>query len=121
MCKCTCGSQGDDLCRSTGCLQDVSPIPHKHAAVIKAWADGAQIEYRPPSRSKAWYDCVVPRWSMLCDYRVKPVKKSLGQIAYDEYFSKAWAAVGWFGLDESVRARWEGAAQAVKEAVCAGR
>lgn len=44
--------------------------PHKHAAVIKAWADGAQIERRTgdlwvpmPSIHSTLYDC---------EYRIKP-------------------------------------------------
>ena len=43
---------------------------HKHADVIKAWADGAEIEYR--SISGRWLPASTPNWCVDCDYRVKP-------------------------------------------------
>ena len=46
--------------------------PHKHAALIKAWADGAVIEhYRP---SFGWEECSynTPCWSPETNYRIKP-------------------------------------------------
>lgn len=50
-------------------------IPHKHAAVIKAWADGAivQINYRDPDSN--WYDIKQPTWDIKHGYRIKPEKK----------------------------------------------
>ena len=49
--------------------------PHKHADVIKAWADGADIQWRPDS-SSAWADMRTnPSWFEGCEYRVKPEKK----------------------------------------------
>lgn len=48
--------------------------PHKHAAAIKAWADGAIIQYRANALDP-WRDCgnVTPGWSEYAQYRVKPV------------------------------------------------
>jgi hypothetical protein len=48
--------------------------PHKHAAIIKAWADGATIEWRDTSRtySKDWRETCAPAWSLDYEYRVKP-------------------------------------------------
>lgn len=51
--------------------------PHKHAAVIKAWADGAAIECRPPAPSvchNQWITvlAVAPEWLTDWEYRVKP-------------------------------------------------
>lgn len=50
--------------------------PHKHAEVIKAWADGADIQVRDPSFSNpAWTDCGNGpiRWDIPgYEYRVKP-------------------------------------------------
>lgn len=50
--------------------------PHKHAAVIKAWADGAQIERRKlDSRSalcRDWSLAKYPSFSGDWEYRVKP-------------------------------------------------
>ena len=48
--------------------------PHKHAALIHAWADGAEIEYRPAG-SNVWQPMPTPQWSLIGDYRIKPVSK----------------------------------------------
>ena len=47
--------------------------PHVHAEVIKAWADGAEIEYFHNSRNK-WVSCTEPLWNSNSKYRVKPAK-----------------------------------------------
>ena len=45
--------------------------PHKHAAVIKAWADGADIEFQ--SRvDNTWIRANNPQWYSDMSYRVKP-------------------------------------------------
>jgi hypothetical protein len=44
--------------------------PHKHADLIKAWADGAEIECRIGTN---WYAAPCPNWDISCDYRIKPV------------------------------------------------
>ena len=53
--------------------------PHKHAELIKAWADGAEIEYRIYSVDSwtDWKDCVEPTWITDWDfeYRIKPEPK----------------------------------------------
>lgn len=46
--------------------------PQKHAAVIKAWADGAEIEYKRQDGS--WDDSHYPSWSDRTEFRVKPTK-----------------------------------------------
>ncbi len=47
--------------------------PHKHAALIKAWADGAQIQILVDGR---WQDCtrdgIAPSWYPAYIYRIKP-------------------------------------------------
>lgn len=45
--------------------------PRAHAEVIKAWADGAQIEYRSPGAVK-WIDAPDPAFIEDYEYRVKP-------------------------------------------------
>jgi hypothetical protein len=47
--------------------------PHKHAELIKLWADGAIIEYYSESCSR-WIEVAVnsPTWSSNLEYRVKP-------------------------------------------------
>ena len=45
--------------------------PHKHAELIKAWADGAEIQYRYQNFSD-WYDVENPNWDVSKEYRIKP-------------------------------------------------
>lgn len=45
--------------------------PHKHAAVIKAWADGAIIECRDPNAVKPHWHTTHPLWYSTMEYRVK--------------------------------------------------
>lgn len=48
--------------------------PHKHAALIKAWADGAEIEYRcaDDPLDSTWYHVDTPLWNIYAEYRIKP-------------------------------------------------
>lgn len=48
--------------------------PQKHAEVIKAWADGAEIEYRG-DESEIWTMASTPSWRENAQYRVKPEPK----------------------------------------------
>lgn len=48
--------------------------PHKHAALIKAWADGAEIEYWGVYDNR-WFDATCPDWNPDVKYRVKPEPK----------------------------------------------
>lgn len=63
--------------------------PHKHAELIKKWADGAEIQYSENGRS--WSDCLrTPSWNLDTQYRVKPeVTTSLSEDTLREvYYSK---------------------------------
>ena len=42
--------------------------PHKHAELIKAWADGAEIQLK--GRNGEWID-IFPDWQEECEYRIK--------------------------------------------------
>ena len=50
--------------------------PHKHAEQIKAWADGAEIQYKTawaPNTLCIWRDCINdPQWGDYTEYRIKP-------------------------------------------------
>lgn len=50
--------------------------PHKHADVIKAWADGATIQVRVHPESE-WRTVESPSWDPDLEYRVKPPSKVL--------------------------------------------
>lgn len=45
-------------------------MKHKHADIIKAWADGAEIEFRHEGDN--WQTAYDPAWVAHCEYRVKP-------------------------------------------------
>jgi len=47
--------------------------PHKHAELIKAWADGAEIEFN--DFSGRWAVNRDPSWSPDLKYRIKPDPK----------------------------------------------
>lgn len=48
--------------------------PHKHAELIKAWADGAEIEFK--NGHGEWNPVHNPPiWSEYCEYRIKPEPK----------------------------------------------
>lgn len=62
--------------------------PHIHAAVIKAWADGAEIEVQGPCGSD-WFSCFAgsaPSWAPNCQYRVKP-EPHRWQAVMDAYYN----------------------------------
>lgn len=48
--------------------------PHKHAELIKAWADGAEIEVRLGPKDK-WRPAPEPSWTLGYEYRIKLAKK----------------------------------------------
>lgn len=53
--------------------------PHLHAEVIKAWADGATIQWKDRA-SDTWADwksIFCPGFDVNTDYRVKPPKREL--------------------------------------------
>jgi hypothetical protein len=56
--------------------------PRKHAALIKAWADGAEIQqYR--ENLDEWRDCSpYPVWDERLVYRVKPTPKKVTMYLY---------------------------------------
>jgi hypothetical protein len=49
-------------------------MKHKHAELIKAWADGAKIEYLRKLQ-KCWVEVSHPAWVEDCEYRIKPEPK----------------------------------------------
>lgn len=50
------------------------PVAHKHAAVIKAWADGAAVEYRTRSNLPWKLTGSRPAWNPEYQYRAVPPK-----------------------------------------------
>ena len=49
--------------------------PHKHCELIKAWSDGAEIEYLALGNNATWEPLEVPYWNGIGEYRIKPLPK----------------------------------------------
>ena len=108
-------------------------MKHKHADLIHAWADGAEIQYRPVPEYGEWKD--EPRhliWDNLAEYRIKPEQngslinegtktkqgKPVGKFA--KFNDGIWREVTvgssgvllythpkeWVGLTDAVRYQW---------------
>ena len=56
-------------------MTDPTKTPHKHAAVIKAWADGAATEFKGPRGNWIAHTDIAPAWFPTVEYRVKPQHK----------------------------------------------
>jgi hypothetical protein len=72
--------------------------PHKHAELIKAWVDGAEIQfYDQRFNEHRWKDCGVdPYWASDVQFRVKPELKP-DVVVYPE------TATSW---DEAKKNQW---------------
>ena len=75
-------------------------MKHKHAELIKAWADGAEIETRPYSDA-GWFPIEEPHWHSGREYRIKPepkpdvvetykadARQKYGSVRIDEHWEK---------------------------------
>lgn len=66
--------------------------PRKHAELIKAWADGATIEFRWPEAE--WKIISHPQWEDDCEYRVW--KEPKPDIEFNTHIK--WN-LGWYWVD----------------------
>lgn len=97
-------------------------IPHVHAEIIKAWADGEEIEYWNGASETdiggKWLTVRLPSWNHNMKYRVKPKLPTLGEIA------KAASVEYWNNRNKYFTHNkgqdWQAIAQAVKTAVESG-
>jgi len=68
---------------------------HVHCELIKAWADGAQIQYKGPNDSD-WRDAEKPIWLENCEYRLKPkppvttYRWALSGRVTGDYITESW-------------------------------
>ena len=89
-------------------------MKHKHCEVIKAWADGAEVQWKN-RESDAWVDWkskFCPGFGVDTDYRVKPEKKQLWARPYtnkDVFPASLWAGHKEL-LDECPKGIWIGPA-----------
>jgi len=69
--------------------------PHKHAEMIKAWADGAEIQFREPL-IRDWKDIkchLTPYWNDECEYRIKPKPQYPKTNISDQQIMAIWNSV----------------------------
>ena len=55
--------------------------PHKHADLIKAWADGAEIQCH--HEDYGWIDTLYPKWWEFNNYRIKPKEQKKLNIPWE--------------------------------------
>lgn len=92
---------GDLILKGLGdlgyCARYFSPLypnpPHKHAELIKAWADGAEIEeYWETDDDWGWERNLFPDWYESTSYRIKPnepTPKEKAQAKLEELMKQA--------------------------------
>lgn len=84
-------------------------MKHIHCELIKAWADGKEIEVYHCGK-KEWQSCPNPFWTDKCQYRIKPEEPDYGKIALNGYKSEpSW-------ITQTPTDCWKNSANAVIEA-----
>ena len=63
--------------------------PHKHAEVIKAWADGAEIQYCHPHTNE-WLNVDEPNWCSGIVYRIKPEPDQISYLLLNYPHKDKW-------------------------------
>ena len=87
-------------------------MKHKHAELIKAWADGAEIETLSKLQ-KCWVEVSHPAWEEDYEYRIKPEPKP-----NEVRFYRLWHE-GSFWCDEysaNIKATFDGETNKLKSA-----
>jgi len=64
--------------------------PHKHTELIKAWADGAEIEVRNSTDEERWEVTTLPLWRDYFEYRIKPKQEPKPNIVRYGIAHKYW-------------------------------
>ncbi len=86
MCNCNVAIAAE-ACPKGKCLNEAK-TPHVHAELIKAWADGAEIEQHFSAEdSYVWYPVRTPTWGANATYRIKPTPKPLWEVAKDAFYN----------------------------------
>ena len=69
--------------------------PHVHAELIKAWADGAEIQYWSDFY-KGWFTSKTPWWETGTKYRIKPEQTDLEKYGVEK--GDVWVLDACIGL-----------------------
>ncbi len=96
--------------------------PHKHAELIKAWADGAEIQFKSALKEE-WHDAEGnPDWHENLEYRIKPEPKPdvvLGHHFYAEpslHTPSRWCIVSDQDKDNNILLTFDGETGELKSA-----
>ena len=77
--------------------------PHKHAEIIKAWADGVTVQI---NHDGEWRDMERPLWTEVCEYRIKPAEKVVRWLwVYRSKTVPGWHLSGLVMSEEEMEAR----------------
>ena len=100
-----CWYMNDGRCMSINCkkrdlisevITTPALVPHKHAELIIAWANGAEIEVLS---QEDWYASGKPIWELDAVYRIKPtpvlVPVAVTYLAYKGSLSITATSIGW--------------------------
>ena len=81
--------------------------PHKHAEIIKAWADGADIQVYHIDK---WMDVTCPVWLEAYKYRIKPEPKKPPVFRWKWAWEDdgEWYESAYFLTDEEAADYYEG-------------
>ena len=81
--------------------------PHKHAELIKAWADGAEIEAFD-SCIDEWVKASSPSWGNQIEYRIKPEPKPdvFRNFLFVEKMACAYTFIDVTGLPRNEGEQW---------------
>jgi hypothetical protein len=74
-------------------------MKHKHAELIKAWADGAQIQVK--ACNLVWEDREHPYWARDREYRIKP-EQPVVRWLWVYPTMKGWSATNYFYDDKEI-------------------
>ena len=77
--------------------------PHKHAELIKAWADGAKIQWKD---GEHWVNCIngCPGWFEEEEYRIKPEeKKPVVRWKWAQNWGGKWIETGTYHSEEEFK------------------
>ena len=98
-------------------------MKHKHAELIKAWADGAKIQILYTDDPQYWEDREHPTWHPESVYRIKPEPKPDAVIyayipspsSYEPHTFKLFSDIGQ-SIVHNVKFTWDGETDKLKSA-----
>lgn len=87
-------------------------MKHIHCEAIKAWAEGATVQYRS-NDSRDWMIVAYPTWSPTAEYRVKPDKPEINWDHVHETYvaltiDSHGRAILWEGIPTHNSSYWTG-------------